>query len=404
MFGESVFGQAWKRIQQEHDQDRVFLFSDAGDLPGWDHVHTELTYGVPSTLYIDTYVSRVKEAHKRRETLRYAERIAALALDPGSSPDAGQAEAAKLAIMEDGEDQSVTDSRNMMDVVDALLDRMERNDLEALWPMPSMGGVNGLEEGMVAYLAAPDGTGKTLLAEVAGEGWARAGWNVGMFHLELNKLLMLKRTAARNFGLDANAKSYSPQDVELLRSVPALFEDMPGEYKLIHSPGWSIERICRRAEVLGLDIVIVDYLQKVNGFNTSMGAQSDWASDAKVIEYAKNWAERTGKRVLFLGQITKDGKDGEEPMIRHIRGSAEITDKCNQVFIAWRPIAEDTILGKDGSPIQVQGGKSAFMYFKMVKNTMGPEFSPKQWYVDGPRFNVVDANSIATMRRDLNDF
>ena len=73
----------------------------------------------------------------------------------------------------------------------------EKDRKSLTWPWQSWRNlIDPLEDGMLGLVTAPDGQGKTIVAESVAEHWAEHKLKVAFVHFELNrKLMMLRRTA-----------------------------------------------------------------------------------------------------------------------------------------------------------------------------------------------------------------
>lgn len=279
--------------------------------------------------------------------------------------------------------------------------------LEFQWPYASWRRlIDTPDEGILVSVAAAPGTGKTIIAEMMGEGNARFGSHGSLFHLELNKKIMMDRRAVR--------QTYAHVDRRLLKrglltdeQIARLDEDFyvrmgkedglswvdlsrdarqmlneanermqawPGSVDYVHCPGWSVNQIeeyalaeqeRRKDTDAPLTYIIIDYFGKIaaTGQQLKMYGTNIYARDADTIERLKTLAEKMSIPVVILDQLSKAGRqtdladfDGTQ-----IRSAGEKTERINVGIMVSLTRDEDT-----GEPTEE-------LRVKVYKNTMGSE-------------------------------
>jgi len=274
--------------------------------------------------------------------------------------------------------------------------RQRREDGQVIdWPWETWNSfVDSAEPGMLAFLAAAEGTGKTVYAEQVAEHWAKKGAHVGFFHLELNKRIMRMRRYARHSGVSIGAmrsRDLTPDERHAIRQADERLARWPGSVTYIHSPGWTMDRIIRACDIYQFDAVVIDYMQKIAPtplqLKASRGDIVRWGPMA--IEDWKNYCEDKSVYSLVLSQLTAEGKQAE-PNMNQLRWLKELSEKANVGLLAWREISELGERDAKGNTLVMPGAKSMTVNVKADKNTMGRTGVLPQQVIDGPRFRILD--------------
>lgn len=267
----------------------------------------------------------------------------------------------------------------------AALPESERKEL--LWPWTTWNNmIDPFEPGLLAVIAAGDGMGKTIYAEMIAEDWAKSGHKVAFVHFELNRSIMLDRRASRHARLTRRDLKKGPYDVELWQkwnNARNIMQNWPGEITYWHTPGWSMEKMTAalepEIEAGNCDVIVIDYLEKAQASPRQMKLyKSDkLAREADDVEWIKTFAERTETPCLTLAQMNKAGKTlGIKNIDRTgIRGAGEKTEKANIVALLSREKSDD--------------GYVPFVDVRIDKNTLGPTGQFQQ-YMEGQYFRVGD--------------
>lgn len=257
---------------------------------------------------------------------------------------------------------------------DAAIPESERRILD--WPWRSWNKIlDPLEPGLLAVISAPDGTGKTILAESIAEHWARNKSKIVFVHYELNRALMLDRRTARHTSItrrELKSGMLTTEQKHRIADMRPRLLSWDGEITYLHTPGWTMERTIEQLRKLRADgmceAVVLDYLEKNSASRRQlqMFGNNTYQREADNVEQIKNFAESTETPVLMLTQFSKAGKstDFEHIDRTDIRGAGEKTEKANIVVLMHRE--------KEGN------GYSNLVNVKVDKNTVGATGSFKQ--------------------------
>jgi replicative DNA helicase len=239
--------------------------------------------------------------------------------------------------------------------LDVIARRQAANDDPKLkfhcWPglsklMPELG------IGDLVAVLAESGVGKTVFLEQCAEDWARRGWRVAFFHLELNSQTMLDRRMTRHTGIPiANLRDeLSDAHFNQIIKVCGEIDDWTGNIHYVHCPGWTSEQIISKAieldETSGIDIVIVDYFNKIrtvaaDGMNYAQARGYD-------VETIKNGVEVYGWRGLMAAQFDKAATYKPKKRGSDARDTGELEQKANVVMVIDRQIGENNQREKCG--------------------------------------------------------
>lgn len=266
-----------------------------------------------------------------------------------------------------------------------LLDRRSANKdnpkLKFPWPgfnrlMPELGYGE-----LVSILAEP-GVGKTVFLENCAEAWAKQGWKVLFFHLELNEQTMFDRRMNRQSGIPLRLlREPERLDEKHWQSIFEAVTDIEawsGDIHYIHCPGWTANKIIAKAieldESHGIDVLIVDYFNKIrtettNGMNYSQARGLD-------IETLKIALEEYNWRGLMAAQFDKSARGKQNKRGSDARDTAELEDKSNVVIVIDRRLGENN-------------KREPFSQFQIVKCNAGEEGSIDTFF-KGDRYQFVE--------------
>jgi len=248
---------------------------------------------------------------------------------------------------------------------------------ELLWPWASWNSrIDPLPEGFLGVVAAGDGQGKTMYAEIIAEEWAKKRNRVVYVHYELDHRTMLDRRYSRYTGLTIRELKgrLSQTQNNLVQSVHAELQKWKGNVTYQHSAGWTMDRTVERLKQLKVDgkcdAVVIDYLEKnaPSSRQLKLFGNNSFQREADNVEALKNFAEITGTPVVMLAQMNKGSKTGNVERIDRtgIRGAGEKTEKANLVILLSRDWDE---IEKSYSPI---------VDIRVDKNTLGPTSAFRQ--------------------------
>lgn len=317
------------------------------DVGGLEYL-ISLTNRVPSSQHAESYARTINALAVRRRLITAAKDIATLAYRKDTSVDDVISDAEK-AIFGVSQDRY---KRDLVPISDAANEYLERLLLNASIP----GGVTGLETGLKAVDKALDGLQRSDLIIVAGRpGMGKTGFmigiakhvglalkrNVAFFTLEMSAEQLIQRMVAQETNIDSqklrSAKLSDPEAQEVVHALGVLSEsrifvdDTPAITPL------QMRTKCRRMQMeLGLDLVIVDYLQLMSG---------DTRTDNRVQEvsyisrYLKVLARDLNVPVLAAAQLSRavEQRQDKTPVLSDLRESGSLEQDADIVLFINRP-------------------------------------------------------------------
>lgn len=365
---------------------------------------TELVGQTPSAFHVLTYADRLHKLGTLRRLMRAAQSISKLAYDgAGSELDEVLTRAQRLvdAVQPIASDASVL---LWLDSLEAFLEqqweRLGEKDAEdaggrlrdPMLPWSALERFNPrLRPGTLAIVAGGSGIGKTTFLECCAEHWARQGYRVVFYHLELSHQMMLDRRAARLSGLSLREIEDGAMTDKVDRANE-LLRHYPGGITYVHCPGWTASRLVANARHLhakGLcDVAIVDYLQKVTLRYYKGQNKADALGDCA--ETFKIAGEQMGTAWVVGSQFNRKANEYDRKTGDFIRGSGEPHEKANLVLTLDREICDAERQDEQGHVITAVGERAPEMTVRIDKNTGGPTGDTKLM-MNAARFTILDA-------------
>ncbi|KQV66622.1 replicative DNA helicase [Caulobacter sp. Root343] len=221
--------------------------------------------------------------------------------------------------------------------IDQKLGGMHPSDLIVLAGRPSM-GKTALATNIAfnvakryAYEVQPDGSRKTIQGGV-----------VAFYSLEMSAEQLALRMLADASGVSGDRLRKGEINAsEFGRVRDAAMEIQEAPLYIDATGGLSIAKLCARARRLkrqvGLDLVVVDYLQLVTG--TDLGPNSNRVQEVSQITMAlKALAKELGCPVIALSQLSRmvEQRADKRPMLSDLRESGSIEQDADIVAFVYR--------------------------------------------------------------------
>lgn len=364
---------------------------------------TKLLNETPTSMHAASYADQLHKLGVLRRLIQSAAQIAKLAYNGRSSELAEVLDKAQRLI-----DAATPDAKDdavllWLDSLEQLLetqveraqqlDAQERGIASPIirFPWSSLSRFNlRLRPGTLAIAAAGSSIGKTTFLECCAEHWARQGFRVVFFHLELSHHMMMDRRLSRLSGLTLQ----QIEDGAMGQQVDDAYKQMraySGGIDYVHCPGWTATRIASKARAFYArrlcDVVIVDYLQKLTlGYRPGQN-KADALGDAA--ETLKILGEQLGIPVLLASQFNRAAGFADRKTGEYIRGSGEPHEKANVVLTLDREILNSPAFDSYGKVIAGIGERSPTMIVRVDKNTGGAT-GDTQLVMNAARFLILD--------------
>lgn len=317
------------------------------DVGGLDYL-ISLTNRVPSSQHAESYARNISALAVRRRLLSAANDIAKLAYrkDTGVDNVISDAEKAIFGVSQERY------KRDLVPISDAADEYLERLLLNASIP----GGVTGLETGLKAVDKALDGLQRSDLIIVAGRpGMGKTGFmigiakhvglalkrNVAFFTLEMSAEQLIQRMIAQETNIDSQKlRSAKLSDTEAQEVVHALGVLSESRIFVDDTPAITplqMRTKCRRMQMeIGLDLVIVDYLQLMSGDTRTENRVQEVSY---ISRYLKVLARDLNVPVMAAAQLSRavEQRQDKTPVLSDLRESGSLEQDADIVMFINRP-------------------------------------------------------------------
>jgi replicative DNA helicase len=306
-----------------------------------------LISSVPTSAHIEHYARIVSRTHTLRRLIGAAGEIASLGYDGEEDVDRALSQAEDLLFgIRSG--QETSDFVAIRDVLDHYLEESARleNPLElaetpvytAFVDLDQLLG--GLQRSDMIILAAGTGVGKSALALNIGRHAANQGAGVAIFSLEMSREQIGHRYLSSEATVDLRVvrqRLYSDIDERRIVNAAGTLSDLP--IFIDDTPLQGIVEIRSKSRRLHmerkLDLVIVDYLQLIQG----TGRRENRVQEIGEITRAlKGIARDLNVPVLALSQLSRavESRPSHRPQLSDLRESGSIEQDADVVMFIHR--------------------------------------------------------------------
>jgi replicative DNA helicase len=300
---------------------------------------------VPATSNVEYYASIVEEHALRRRLMRVGGDIGMIATKM-SEPIADvvdQAEQAVFAVAE----RSVGDG---LQAIDDLLgpaiekaEELQRSGSEVTGVSTGYRDLDrklaGLHPSNLVVVAGRPGMGKTSLAFNMAQNVALAGRSVAIFSLEMSREEVVTRMLCSKGRIDSTrlrtGKLSEADFTKLSNAAGALYKQ---NIFVDDSAGLTVTEIrakCRRLRRRpGLDLVVVDYLQLMNG----SGQENRQQEIATISRSLKSLARELHVPVIAVSQLNRgvESREDKRPRLGDLRESGAVEQDADVVIFIYR--------------------------------------------------------------------
>ena len=362
-----IFDKMVKLVERGDAIDLVTLKEElgrSGDLEevGGPAYITALVDGVPRSTNVEHYAKIIKEKATLRNLIFSANKIVATAYEAEEDADVilDQAEHAIFAIADD----KVRDGFvSMKQLAQSSLDTIEKlhSRKELITGVPS-GFIeldemmSGLQASDLIIVAARPSMGKTsLVLNIAQHVGTKTDMTVGVFSLEMSKEQLFLRMLTAEARIDAHRLRGGflgerdwgklSQAIGTLSEAKIFIDDSPGIGVL------EMRAKCRRlASEHGLDLVIIDYIQLMQGRGRFENRTLEVASISRSL---KGLAKELNVPIVVLSQLSRapEARSDHRPQLSDLRESGALEQDADVVIFIYR---EEQYADKD-SPVDEQG-------------------------------------------------
>lgn len=303
---------------------------------------------VPTTANVEKYISIVKEKSELRRLIKAANEIIEQGYDPTENIDdiMNSAEKKIFNIMQDKDQKSYSPIKDVL--IDAFTELEQLyNQKQHITGVPT-GFIDldyktaGLHNSDLILIAARPAMGKSAFAlNIATNAALKAKVPAVLFSLEMSKEQMVNRILCSEAMVDSNKVRTGKLDdddwVKLAEAIGPLSE---AEIYIDDTPGISVMEIrakCRKLKLeKNIGLVIIDYLQLVQGSNKRNGSREQEISE--ISRSLKILAKEIGVPVIALSQLSRavEQRPDHKPMLSDLRESGAIEQDADLVMFLYR--------------------------------------------------------------------
>ncbi len=309
-----------------------------------------LVNGVPTASNVSHYGQIVQQKATLRRLIQAANRIG----------DLGYQEESELTTVLDKAEQSLFSvsqkylKQNFIAIKDILADSFERidelhknkgvlrgvptgfRDLDSL--------LSGLQDSDLVIIAARPSMGKTaIVTNIAAHAAIKEKRAVGFFALEMSREQLADRLISLESGVDSwkiRTGNLIDEDFPKIGYAMGTLAEAP--LYIDDSPSLNIMEIrskCRRLQMEhGLDLVIVDYLQLMEGRNRGGNSDNRVQEISEISRSLKTLARELNVPVIALSQLSRavEARPDKRPMLSDLRESGSIEQDADVVMFIYR--------------------------------------------------------------------
>ena len=304
---------------------------------------------IPITAFnADSYANSVKEQSIDRNLRKVLNELLSTAKDPKGKTSDDLLNDAETKIFELSENRSKTDSLKKIDeYVGQTLDRLDelaKKQGELIGLSSGFKAVDGITQGLqdedLIVIAGRPSMGKTSLAMNIAENIAKnEDGCVAVFSLEMSSQSLTARMMASMAGISqSNVKSANLTDRqwEKIAQQSAKLKDL--DIFIDDTPNISPVEIRAKSRRLkaskGLDLIVVDYLQLMQGLSGDNRQQEI----AEISRNLKNLARELKVPILALSQLNRaaEAREDKRPRLGDLRESGAIEQDADIVMMLYR--------------------------------------------------------------------
>ncbi len=351
--------EAFTRLQEQRQPIDLLTVGEQLDSQGrlvevGGHAYlTGLINNVPSSIHAEAYGHMVEEAATRRRLLEAANRIARLAHQSDTLLEdvVNEAEKAVFGVSEQRLPHQLQPIRQVLSEYYDRIDYLARHKDETIGVPTGFIDLDRLLGGMqpsdLLIIAGRPGQGKSgFCISVAKNASQLHKQHVAMFSLEMSNEQLVQRLVAQETGINSQKLRLGEiQDEEwplFTQAVSALGET---HIYLDDTPSISplqLRTKCRRLHMeVGLDLIIIDYLQLMTG-DTRMDNRVQEVS--YISRNLKALARELNVPVLAAAQLSRavEQRSDKHPLLSDLRESGSLEQDADIVMFIYRPDQYET--------------------------------------------------------------
>jgi replicative DNA helicase len=317
----------------------------------------ELSAEVPTAVHVEYYGRIVERTAILRRLIECGGKITALGYDEREDLET-TLDKAESELFSVSQRRATQDFVHIGTVVDSYFDQVTylRDNRDQVVGVstgyPDLDKLTGgLQPSDLIILAARPSVGKTALAlSIAYNVGIHTRRTVGIFSLEMSREQLVQRMLAMHTGIDTQRLRTGNIDVDLQVLMDAMGLISSASIYIEDTPGLSIMELRSRARRLraqvGVDLIIVDYLQLMQGRRSDKRVQEV----SEISRNLKSLARELNVPVIALSQLSRavEGRTSHVPMLSDLRESGSIEQDADLVVFIYREELYDKETDKKG--------------------------------------------------------
>ncbi len=308
---------------------------------------TTLINAVPTSIHADHYGRIVERTATRRRLIEAAGQIAALAYQEAEDVDevVDRAEQVLFGVSERRISRELVPIRQVLSEYYDRIEYLTRHRGEMIGIPTGFADIDkllgGLQRSDMVILAARPSVGKTSLAlTIAHNAAKKYRQRVAVFSLEMSNEQVVQRLISAETGINAQRlRRGEIEEAEWGRFMKAS-SDLAETYLYIDdTPGISALELRTKARRLhaeiGIDLIVVDYLQLMRGDFRSENRVQEISSISRAL---KSLARELNVPVLALSQLSRgvESRTDKRPILSDLRESGALEQDADVVIFIYR--------------------------------------------------------------------
>ncbi len=312
---------------------------------GLDYL-TSLSENIITTKNIETYCNIIKEKATLRKLINAANEIIAKGYQDNEEIEK-VIELAETRIFSISQQREQSDFSHMKDIVmDVFYQLEERAKTEGTLTGITTGFdsidrmTSGLQKSDFILLAARPSMGKTALALNIAMNAAKSDSSVAIFSLEMSKAQLVQRIISMESLVESNKlRTGQLLDEDWTKLANAMNSVSNTNIYIDDTPAITLFEMmskCRRLKMeKGLDLIIIDYLQLMEGDSRSESRQQEISYLSRGL---KALAREMDCPILSLSQLSRapEQRTDHRPILSDLRESGAIEQDADVVFLLYR--------------------------------------------------------------------
>lgn len=310
----------------------------------------ELAGSVPTTANFSSYAEIVTKKATLRRLISASREISELALGENDEV-VNIVDAAEKRLFSVAKQYNQVAFSPLRDVLSASFDRIDElhKNKGKLRGVPTGfasldGKLAGLQASDLVILAARPSMGKTALAlNIARNAAVKSRIAVGIFSLEMSKEQLVDRLLSLEAGVNSwNLRTGNLAEADFPKLAGAM-DTLAGAKIFVDdnamTSAMEMRARARRLQAeLGLDLLIVDYLQLMTGSNGRSNPDNRVQEVSEISRSLKALARELKIPVLALSQLSRavESRDGRRPQLADLRESGSIEQDADVVMFIYR--------------------------------------------------------------------